>query len=98
MTLLEQIKAMDEKTSQLIAENPGMTGVWWEITDADVEEMRDLETDNCKMDYCPYVKRMRMNMYSRLYSSSTIFVFSKPVKVKQSFEIIETDLQTTETV
>lgn len=90
MTLWEQIQELDAKTTKLMADNPLMTGIWWEITDVDVEEMRALETEDFKMDYCPAVKRMRMNMYSLLHSSSTIFVFSKPVKVKQSFEIIET--------
>lgn len=89
MTLREQIHQINKKTAELVFQNPSVTSVWWEIMDADLDEMRELESDLNKMDYCKPNKRMRLNPFHLAENGAVIFILSKPVKVKQSTEIIE---------
>lgn len=89
MTLLEQIDEINKKTADLVSQNPGITNVWWEIMDADLEEMKELESGLNTMDYCKPNKRMRLNPFHLAANGAVIFIFSKPVKVRQRTEIIE---------
>lgn len=84
MTLIEQIQELHEKTEKFIQENPGCTNVWWQILDADLDEMRALQTENLKMSYSEYHKCMTIQAHhSILQTHAVIFVHSKPVKVMQ---------------
>lgn len=84
MTLREQLQELHIKTEKFIADNPGATGVWWEIFDADLNDMRELQTDISKMHFNEYHKRMSLQAHHCIgITKAVIFVYSKVVQVKQ---------------
>lgn len=81
-TLKDTIAQMTEKTSEIIATNPGLKNLWWEIDNAPLDEMRELG----KINYAEYNKTMRLILNP---SKATIVIYSKEVKLKERIVVDE---------
>ena len=63
-----------EKTRAIIEANPGITSVWWELMDCDIEEMKTYGLLTPLLD-----NRLSVNT-GYTDSRVVIFAYSKPVK------------------
>jgi hypothetical protein len=91
LSLLERIKQIQEASNRIVDENPNMKSTWWEIYDADLEEMRGLPQSFSKIYFSEGHKRMALQAHYALPGrcTATIFVMSKIIKVKE--HIVVTD-------
>jgi hypothetical protein len=84
MTIKEQITDLQGKTRQLRAENPMITGIWWEINDlplAELQQLADEKKDDCTC-LADIVERGGVTKFQLLLSGvngDTIFCYSVPV-------------------
>lgn len=89
MSLLDRAKAINDLSNKLCDENPGMTGTWWAIENASIEEMRSLQTDNTKMYFAQSHEQMHMQIHWLLPypRTATIIAMSKKIAVKEHIVI-----------
>ncbi len=88
-TLLEKLKEAEELTKKVIAENPSVTTVWYELLDIPMEELRSVAKQyGMKIEYRSQHKKMGL-LFSTEFENCTIFCYSKQVKVTEHLVIDE---------
>jgi hypothetical protein len=82
MTIDDRIKQCADLTESFIAAHPECTGLWWEILDVPIEDLKRLQPHE-EMDVGSYDKRLRVCLN---IGHATIFVKSRPVKTRIKYE------------
>ncbi len=85
MTIDEHTKVIDRDTKIIIAENPGITSVWWEINNvpvADLKAFAESRKEEMDTDRCTGRLRVIVNI-----GKSVIVVRSVPVKARVVWDV-----------
>jgi len=88
MTLQQRIQACKDQTAAIRQSNPKITNVWYHLNDCDYKEMKEIQKNGDAKTFDPATdgKRMRLQVGD---SASTIFAYSKPLKIITTIEVIE---------
>ncbi len=87
MTLRERIQACKNSTAEIIKANPEITNVWYELNDCAYKEMEEISKEVGGNNFNPVRDKMQLQASS---DRSTIFAYSKSLKIVTTVEIIET--------
>ena len=85
-TLHEKIENAGKLSEQIRAEHPEIDGLWFHFEDCSLDEMRkEAEIYNSEVKYAEAFKKMQL--YINHFSKTTIWCYSKVVKVETHFVI-----------
>lgn len=90
MTLKDQVAEFVRQKEVIMKNYPSITGIWFEIDNVPMDELRDAQVGSNKLYYSEVHKKMILQgPYVGTCSDITIFARSKEVSVKEHIVIDE---------
>lgn len=91
MTLIEKIAELRQLNKTLLKQNECMTSGWWQIKDALVSEVLELESETNKTNVIRSEGKDVLRISAPTETDFVCFIYSKPIKVTKP-EFIEAAL------